>query len=167
MEHRILGYYEATGFDITHFLGELQRRGYVYGTHYLPHDAKHKTLGYKHSIEEILRNKYPESVRVMAKRSRIDGINAARLFLARCWFDEDECEDGLKALRHYRYKVTDGKLSNEPLHDWASDGADAFRTLAMAIREPDEGKRENMLNKLARKASVVVERGAQNLGWMG
>jgi hypothetical protein len=52
-----------------------------------------------------------------------------------CWFDEDKCDDGLQALRHYRYKVSEGQYSNEPVHDWASDGADAFRYMALALRD--------------------------------
>lgn len=166
MQHRVLAYYSASGEDITHFLKVLQEREYIYGTHFLPHDGKHKKLAYKHSIEETLRKKYPEGVRVLPRQSRLDGINAARLLLGRCWFDEDETADGLDALRHYRYKVVEGQLSNEPLHDWASDGADAFRTMAMALREPDGTSREGVLNKLKRKTSVWTERGAQALGWM-
>lgn len=166
MQHRVLAYYSATGEDITHFLRVLQERGYVYGTHHLPHDGKHKQLGYKHSIEQTLRKKYPEGVRVMPRQSRLDGINAARMLLSKCWFDEDETSDGLAALRHYRYRVIEGQLSNEPLHDWASDGADAFRTMAMALGSGDDTSRGGVLNKLKKSAQRWAESGAANLGWM-
>ena len=66
-----------------------------------------------------------------------DGIEAVRETLARCWFDADRTEAGLDALRQYRSEYDEKKLvfSNNPLHDWTSHAADAFRYLAMAWRE--------------------------------
>jgi hypothetical protein len=40
--------------------------------------------------------------RVLASHKLDDGISAARLLLARCWFDGEKCARGLEALRHYR-----------------------------------------------------------------
>jgi phage terminase large subunit len=140
MQQRLLRYYEASGTKIpmddpsggiNHFLREIQSWGYVIGTIWLPHDAKARRLGSKRTIEEIVRAA-GFKVRIVAKQSLVDGINAARLLFPNCWFDEIGCEDGLSALRHYRYVVKEGQLSNEPLHDWASDGSDAFRYFALA-----------------------------------
>ena len=168
MQTRVLAYYENNSEDITHFLKKLQEYGYVYGTHFLPHDAKHKKLVYKHSIEQIVKAKYPDTT-VLPKTSKLDGINAARMLLPSCWFDEDECADGLDSLRHYRYKVIDGQLSNEPMHDWASDGADAFRYMAMAmLRERSRGSSAGIAARLATKSKAVVQQiGTASLGWMG
>ena len=56
---------------------------------------------------------------------------------------------GYQRLRHYRYEVEEAKsdpagghiaLSKVPRHDWASHGADAFRTAAVMIREPEKKK---------------------------
>ena len=51
---------------------------------------------------------------------------------------------GIQALRHYRYEVDEklGSLRKEPLHDWASHAADAFRTAAVMIREPEKKKEQ-------------------------
>ena len=163
MQWRILSYYEASQQDLVHFLKECQKRPYVYDTFVLPHDSKHKRLGYKHSIEELVRNA-GYKVFVAPSMSKIDGINAARLVFPNCYFDETACEDGLDALRHYKYKVIDGKLSNEPMHDWASDGADAFRYFAVSTRAP-RGDSNRVIEKLRRAASQWVEK-APNLGWM-
>lgn len=146
MQYRVLAYYSNSMFDMTHYLAECQHRGYVYGTFYLPHDAKAKQLGSKRSIEEIVRQAGYRTM-IAPKLSVTDGVNAARLVFPNCWFDEDGCEEGLHALRHYRYKVVDGQLSNDPLHDWASDGADAFRTLAVSLR--DRAPRSNVGERLA------------------
>jgi len=177
MQWRLLAYYEESGEDITHFLRELQSREYVYGTMFLPHDAKAKLLGSKKTIEEIVRGS-GKQVKIVQKLSISDGINAARMVLPNCWFDEDGCSDGIKALRHYRYKVEEGQLSKEPLHDWASDGADAFRYFAVGSREPRD--RGGVLTRLAtaalgeqakrsreREVSDAGGRNGPGLGWMG
>lgn len=138
MQYRVLHYYQATGEDIVHFLRYLQQRQYLYGTHYLPHDAGHKRLIVKDSIEDIVKKAYPGQVKVLEKTGISDGINAARMIFGNCYFNEEECLDGIRALKAYRYKVVDGQRGNTPVHDWASDGADAFRGFAMAQKLPKD-----------------------------
>lgn len=135
MQVRVLAYYEASGQDLPHFIRELQQRSYFYDCHYLPHDAAHKRLGMPVSIEGMLKRAYPGKVQVVSRLSKNDGINAARMMFPECWFDEGKCATGLHALRNYRYEVKDGHFSNEPLHDWASDGADAFRYMAVVMKK--------------------------------
>lgn len=169
MQWRVLGYFEASGEgDVSFFLRELQNRSYVYGNHYLPHDARAKRLGTKKSVEEMIRAAYPNRVHIVPKLSVTDGINAARVAFNSCWFDEDGCEDGLKALRHYRYRVKEGQRSNEPLHDWASDGADAYRYMALSMRAARSGDADSVMQKLRRKIGLEREPGrGSSLGWMG
>jgi hypothetical protein len=83
-----------------------------------------------------------------------DGINAARLLLQHCHFDELNCEQGLNALRSYQREWDDTKrvFRKTPLHNWASHAADSFRYLAMAYRnlkpkEPETDWQEEMLKK--------------------
>lgn len=186
MQYRILKYYEASGTKIpmddpsggiNHFLREIQSWGFVIGTVYLPHDAKARRLGSQKTIEEVIRKYY--KVRVVSKQGLSDGINAARLVFGNCWFDEEGCEEGLTALRHYRYRVVDGQLSNDPLHDWASDGADAFRTFAMGMQgpRPASGLAERLagLTRTARRERELAgefsgrgpARAGGGLGWLG
>lgn len=135
MQYRILAYYEARLEEITHYIRELQRRPYTYGTMWLPHDARAKHLGTKRSIEEVVRQA-GYRVQIVPRLSLTDGINAVRMVFPSCWFDQAGCEDGLYALRHYRYKIDSaGSFSKEPLHDEASDGSDAFRMFAVASHE--------------------------------
>lgn len=165
MQNRVVDYFEDSGEDITYFLKKLQEKNYVYGTVYLPHDAKAKRLGTKKSIEEIVRAAGFKVV-IVPKLSVVDGINAARMMFPNCWFDEDNTVDGLTALRHYRYRVIDGQMSNDPLHDWASDGADAFRYMALALKAPKAPS--TVLEKLGKKVASVLsgEKGRPGLGWM-
>ena len=88
-------------------------------------------------------------VRVAPQLKREIGIQATRTIFGKCYFDSEKCADGIQALRHYRYEVEEAKsdpagghiaLSKVPRHDWASHGADAFRTAAVMIREPERKK---------------------------
>jgi hypothetical protein len=141
-EIRLIDYYEASGVGLDHYARELQRRGYVYGEHILPHDARVQELGSGKTRVETL-TALGFRPRVLASHKLDDGISAARLLLARCWFDAEKCARGLEGLRHYRCEWDPRRQTfrERPLHDWASHGADAFRYLAMGLRE---GREERM-----------------------
>lgn len=164
MQYRVLEYFEDSAEDIQYYLRYLQNRPYTYGTHFLPHDAKAKRLGQQRTIEAACRAVFA-NVRVVDRIShKVNAINAARIIFPNCWFDEDNCADGLGRLRHYRYKVVDGQLSEEPLHDEASNGADAFMTLAQSLKEK---KPKNRLgNKLKPLANKFME-DSPFQGWLG
>jgi phage terminase large subunit len=160
LEYRVIDFCQVTQTAIPEIVKELQKRGYVYGIDYLPHDGRAKSLsGAGRSIEQMLRA-LGRTVHVQPPASVSDGINAVRSVFPNCWFDEAKCSDGLQALRHYRYKVDPdtGQFSKEPLHDEHSHAADAFRGLAMSLvaKTPQRPK--------------VYERpnyGSTATGWMG
>ena len=134
-ETHLIDYYEHSGEAIGHYLKELQSRPYVYGTHHLPHDAQAKQLGSKLSVEEQVKEA-GLTVRIVPRLSVADGINAARTVFPNMWFDAEKCADGIQRLRHYCYDVDDnGQLSRNPRHDEASHAADAFRYLAVGLKE--------------------------------
>ena len=135
-EIRLIDYYEASGAGLDHYARELQRRGYAYGEHVLPHDAHVQELGSGKTRVETL-TALGFRPRVLPGHRREDGISTARLLLARCWFDAGKCARGLEALRHYRCEWDPRRqvFQAQPRHDWASHGADAFRYLAMGLRE--------------------------------
>ena len=140
MEHRFIDYIEANGKNLEFFAKALIDRPYVYGTHYLPHDAENKTLasGGK-SIRRLLQDMLPSHrFDVVARVENIvSGINQTRSVLPACYFDEDKCADGLAALEAYRREFDErlGTFKPEPLHDWASNGSDAFRQFAQGYPE--------------------------------
>jgi phage terminase large subunit len=135
-ELRLIDYYANRGQALPHYLNALQSKGYVYGEDWLPHDARSKTIGTGRSVEDMMRAA-GRKVQITPQLSVADGINAARTVFGRCYFDQAKCADGLQALRHYRYDTDEnGQFKLTPLHDWASDGADAFRYFAVAMKEP-------------------------------
>jgi hypothetical protein len=113
-------------------------RGYEYGETLLPHDANHRELANGRTRVETLRRLGLPSLRIVPQVSLDNGINAARVILPRCWFDAGRCARGIEALRQYRRGWDDGRklFGERPLHDWTSHPADAFRYLAVGLREP-------------------------------
>jgi hypothetical protein len=140
-EFRFIDYYENTGMGLKHYAKVLQDKDYVYGDHYFPHDVEHREMGGDTDIA-LSRKETAENLGIYpiitVKRARdtqsvLNGIEAGRNILNQCLFDEKKCEPGLYALEAYRaeYDEEKEKLSNRPLHNWASHGADAFRTFAV------------------------------------
>jgi hypothetical protein len=113
-------------------------RGYRYARHYLPHDARAKTLGSdgKSIVEKLSRHLGISTLAIAPELSVEDGIQAVRGILGRCWFHESACEEGINALLHYKRKFDNKSevYAVKPLHDWSSHIADAFRMLAVAER---------------------------------
>ena len=110
------------------------RRKYAIHGHLFPHDMNNRELGSGNSRIEIARKLTPTGVtcHVTPRREVADGIEAVRSVLPVCWFDQSLTGHGMLCLRNYRRKDT-----GKPEHDWASHGADAFRTGAMALKVMD------------------------------
>lgn len=148
-EIRIVDYYANVGYAIPHYADVIKNKAaagnYPLGVDYVPHDAKQRSMTSagpdgkaKQRIEVMLEcGLKPRRVPIHKLE---DGLSGARQVLPRCVFDEAKTEDGLEALRQYRYEWDDKKkvFSTTPLHNWASHPADAFRTMAMAYREMTE-----------------------------
>lgn len=134
-EVRVIDFYQDCQKPIDFYTALLQTKGYTYRDHWLPHDAEHKNMTGR-SVKEIVEN-MGLPVRITPKLSIADGINAARMLMNRCYFDQTKCAEGLQALRHYRYDVDpDTKMfSTKPLHDQHSHAADAFRYVAVGLDE--------------------------------
>jgi hypothetical protein len=135
-EIRLIDYYEASGAGLDHYARVLEGKGYVYGEHVLPHDAYVPELGSGKTRFETLIG-LGIRPRVLSQHRVPDGINEVRRLLPRCWFDAAKCARGLEALRHYRCEWDERRKTfrEGPLHDWSSHAADAFRYLAMGLRE--------------------------------
>lgn len=135
-EVRIIDYYEASGEGLQHYARVLDSRGYKYARHIAPHDIQVKELG---SGRTRLETAQALGIRFEALKpvSLEDGINAVRMLLPRCYFDEEKTRAGLETLQNYRWDFNQrlDEFKPVPMHDWASHGADAFRYLALGLRE--------------------------------
>lgn len=139
---RLIDYYEASGYAVQHYVEWLNAKPYRYGIDWLPHDARVREWTNagpdglaKTRLQTLIELK--RNPRIVPKASLDDGINASRRLIPSVVFDAQRCERGLEALRQYR-REWDDKLKvfrDYPLHDWSSNGASAFRYLAMAVGE--------------------------------
>ncbi|GKT29129.1 terminase family protein [Aduncisulcus paluster] len=141
-EIRIIDYYENSGEGLAHYAEVLRNKGYHYGQHIAPHDIQVKELGNGKSRIEKAREL---GIRfdVAPSLSVMEGIDEVRMILPRCWFDKENCSEGLKALEAYQKEWNDkaGTWRDRPKHDWTSHGSDAFRYLAVGHRPPAPKRR--------------------------
>lgn len=156
-EIHLIDYYENSGEGLEHYAKVVRDKGYDYGEHYAPHDIDNRDFSNKGlTRKQIALNgfdldgdgkKYSLRLNVVPKLSIDDGINHSRKMLERCVFDKDKCEHGIKCLESYRKEWNDklGCFRDRPLHDWASDGADAFRYLAVT----EEGSKKPLSRGMA------------------
>ena len=138
----VFDYHESNLKDLA-FYGELleekrQEWGITYARHWLPHDARPRTLvagagSILQQMTEAARRNPKLGAFAIAKRlDKQEQIQAGRATLPRCRFHETRTAQGLKALRHYhREWDAERKLFTDvPVHDWASHPADAFMTVS-------------------------------------
>lgn len=146
-EFRIIDFYQNQFKKTAHYLQVLQDRKYRYDQIILPHDAAEERINTDRTTEQQVMEAFPNAQVVVLPNLgagyKATGIEAVRNIFEQCWFDEDKCEQGLQALKEYRYEKdeTSGAWSRTPLHDDSSHAADAFRYLAIAITEPLQFKR--------------------------
>ena len=135
MEVRVINFYENSGEGLAHYVKKLGEMGYAYGQHLAPHDIEVRELTTGVTRRNAARG-LGINFRVVGKHLVEDGIEQTRTLLPKCWFDTVKCDRGLEALKSYRKEYDEKRKTfrDNPEHDWASHGADAFRILAMGIR---------------------------------
>ena len=143
MQNRFIRYYENYSESFSHYVAYMQAQGYVWGRHYLPHDGDTKRLGVEKNWtpRQMLEDLGLRNIEIVPRIDRVQtGIQMVRDVFPSCWFDETNCDQGIKHLEMYR-KEWDARLGvwkDEPRHDKASNGADAFRGFAQGF-EPNTG----------------------------
>jgi hypothetical protein len=141
-EVHVLDYFAISGADVGDLAKVVMGKPYKYGRHYLPHDARAKTLasGGKSVVEQLGAHLGMGNLSIVPDLSVQDGIQAVRKILPDCWFDAENCAEGLEALRQYQREYDEDKKAfrERPRHDWTSHPSDAFRMLAIAARGDEE-----------------------------
>lgn len=137
-EDRFIGCYEAHLEDLNHYAAHIRSLGYVFGTHYLPHDAGHQRLSdFNKSTADMLQDLLigerftvlPQITELMA------GIQQVRKHLKGAYFDETNCKLGIQRIEGYRKKFSraDNRYTDTPdKSNGCSEGADALRQWAQA-----------------------------------
>lgn len=147
--YALIDYEEHHGQNLDFYYELFRQKPYRYGNIYLPHDARARTLQTGKStiqlfLDEDKKNPFPRFTRtdssyfikVCPKLDVQDGINAVRSVLSKCWFSP-KADEGVEALRAYKRLWNEDKqvFHDEPDHNWASHGSDAFRQFALNVRD--------------------------------
>lgn len=143
-QFRFIDYEEDNGESLQHWARVLRgqaegmeaKKKYLYGKHLLPHDAAVREMGNdgkkRSQVLEELGFAVTLVQRVQHLNKRGEGIDAVRRLLPMCWIDTVNCDQGIKSLEAYQKEWDEAKgcFRDRPLHNWASNGADAFRQVA-------------------------------------
>ena len=140
-EIRLVHYYEATGKGMEHYIQYLNQwantNGVGLGTHLAPHDIEVRELTSGRSRKDVAREMGISFRTVQRPRVKAEGIQAVRRMFPRFWIDDVRAEQGYNCVASYRREWDEkaGRFRDNPVHDWASHGADALQTLALGWRE--------------------------------
>lgn len=160
---RIIDHFTGSGEGLSYYISILfeksREEGYVYGDHLAPWDIQVRELGTGKSRLEVARG-MGVNFKAVRKLPIDEGINAVRMMLPMCWFDEKKTEHLRDSLMSYT-KDWDDKhqcWKDRPRHDWTSHDADAMRTLAVGRKHAQLPERQD---KYARRYKV-----AKDFSWM-
>ncbi|RLG45147.1 MAG: hypothetical protein DRN90_08035 [Thermoproteota archaeon] len=122
---------------VADYIRIMEGKGYNYGKHWFPHDAFSKRMQDGKSVVDFARE-YGVKADRCQDVSVIDGINQVRKRFPELWFNEETTHDLVNALSQYRREWDEKKQTfrANPLHDWTSHAADAFRYMAISIENP-------------------------------
>jgi hypothetical protein len=136
---------EAWAEPYSYFVTEMQKTGWVWGSHYLPHDGNHIRQGQNNNLnpKNMLENLGLKNIEIVKVVEDVNiGIQATRNAFATCWFDEDGCKEGLNHLANYKkaWSATNERFTDHPKHDIHSEAADSFRQFGQSYDKMTESK---------------------------
>ena len=132
-----IDYYEVSGLSIPEVMAELKRKPYSYGQFYFPHDVVNREMSDGRTRQRQFAEHGARPSRVIPRcKNKMDSINAARTIFGMTFFDREKCKRGLECLANYQRKwdSKNNVFQESPLHNWASNGADAFQQFGLGQR---------------------------------
>ncbi len=160
-----IGFHEAAGAGYLHFIEWMESQRFIWGRHYLPHDADQKRQQNQHRPSDfalaspvmILREMRPSwTWQVVPRVQNIQhGIDLTRQAFPRFRFDEEACKEGIAHIENYsrEWNTRLQVWHDHPRHDEHSHAADAIR------QHPQGYSRTNAAAEAkARAANGLTER---------
>lgn len=155
-EIHIIDYYENNGVGLDHYARVLDERGYSYSAHHAPPDIKVRELGSGARSRLDLARDLGISFQVVPNLNVFEGIELTRSLFPRFWFDSVKCSRLIKCLENYckQFNENYNVYADQPVHNWASHGADAMRMLGITCSRSNKfSKTEQELEWEDRKYS--------------
>lgn len=130
---RKIDYLEGEGSEgLIDIIPKILKKPYVFGKHFGPHDLESTDVGTgKTRISQA--RALGLSFTVVPDVSIEDGINAVTLWLSKLDVDKEKCKLWIKSMKAYEREWDEkrGMYKDDPLHNWASHGADEGRYAAI------------------------------------
>ena len=154
---KMIDFYENSEYDITHYLGILKEKPYVYGKHFGPTDIKNVYFNSKFSALQVaLQHGVKFEVLPRNQMSMIDQINATRLFWSKVFIHQPTCEVFLDQISLYRKKFDKNKgiWLDKEVQDYTNHCADMFRYAALSSDQMNNNE-EILWNKFTKNQHPV------------
>ena len=149
----VIYYHQTNGQDIESIIDDVQEiareHRFNLDKYYLPHDAMDKNLQTGKSIIECFWKLRLNAIKI-PELSIKQGLSIGRSMMKFFRFHATNCKDGLDALKAYSFKYNQSlkAYSKEPLHNWASHCADAYRYMSIIANLEDQ--------KAERPSKVII-----------
>lgn len=134
---RKIDYEEGEGSDgLPEMIAKVLKKPYIFGRHFGPHDLEATDIGTGKTRMETAK-KLGFKFTLVPDQSIEDGINAVDIWLDRLYVDREKCKKWIRAMKGYgrEWDEKRGMYKDEPLHDWASHGADEARYAALSEKK--------------------------------
>jgi phage terminase large subunit len=152
-EIRIIRYIEDRLRDIPSYSEELRALNYNWGTFYLPHDGKAKTLAAASNPNGATAqdqfNNLGWTTQIVDDIGIEQGIRKTREVFPRFYVSREHASDLVSRWGRYRRRVNSDGQGSTPIHDDASHGNDGTRYLAIVA--------DQMSNDTANPADILKE----------
>lgn len=137
-EIRIFDADEFYNPSVEHIFTVISQKGYNYGNHFMPSDAKVTKMQLGMSIIEQLEGLGLKNIIDLdQQKTKMAGIKQVQTAFASFWIDSGLEKKVLEPLSNYAPKYSEIRLtySDEPDHNWASHMSDGVRYMVIAIND--------------------------------
>lgn len=157
---RMIDYLQGEGSEgLPEMIARVKKKPYNYGKHIGPHDLETTDIGTGKTRVETARTLSLHFI-LAPDYSIEDGINAVDVWLDRLYVDKENCKEWIRAMKSYgrEWDEKRGMYKNEPLHDWASHGADLARYAALSEKRMTND--DVISNRIFHDQTVEIWRGS-------
>jgi hypothetical protein len=136
----IIDVYENSKEGLEHYIALIKSKPYQYKYHIAPHDMRVREFTTGMARIDKARQLGIEFI-IAENISIMDGIEAVRTTLPRCYIDQVKCGKLIRALENYRQEWDERREVYKPMpvHDQYSHFADAMRYLCISLNTISDG----------------------------
>jgi len=131
---KIIDYLEKNNTGLDEVIKMVKEKPYTFAGHFAPHDIKVRELSDAVSRHEKARQLGIE-FQILPQQLKADGIENCLTHFRKMWIDETKCARLISALENYHREWDEMRqvYGKDAVHDWSSNGADAFRYLCQSL----------------------------------